>query len=64
MNYGLLIGGGESEASAAGSSTILDPSVGLAFAEVARATASDGDRAVVTAHEPFERGIWRHRSAP
>jgi len=62
MNYGLLIGGGESEASDAGSSTILDPSVGLAFAEVA--TASDVDRVVVTAHEPFERGIWRRRWAP
>lgn len=64
LRKGLQIGGAESEAADGSIEPVTDPSMGTVFAEVARGTASDIDRAVTTAHQAFVSGEWRTAPAP
>jgi aldehyde dehydrogenase (NAD+) len=55
---GLLIDGSRMPASDGGSIDVLDPSTGERLAVVAKATAADVDRAVVSAHAAFASSAW------
>ena len=62
LRRGRLIGGVESHDGRV--DMIVDPSTGATVAEVARATATDVERAVEVAHRAFEQATWSRTPPP
>src|SRR6266516_6931835 len=56
--YQLVLGGGLANAASGETFESIDPSTGLAFAQVAKAGKEDVDRAVGSARRAFDEGPW------